>query len=512
MSVRRPTVPVIQSVQTTDTTAVVDSIRNLCTHTIDQYPTECTCIWNTDSQVATFRYYPAGQTRENPSEEQNMSSITFNDAKELFKESDREAHAEMIDKLESAVQFVNGFQEEEEEEENTLQWEEQNMTITTFKDSKELFKVKNRKYLSNIINTITSSITTEKLKRYSILVSNMNDVCHQVLELNSKIHFIRESLISNEPLRDNDIKSSMSYYSEKAQGLSESLLEISHRLKEDRFKLEKFRQQTLDIIGNLASLRDIAKIDYEDEGIFFTYRTEPICLEFDEYSVNLGEFDILVSFRRGMQPNIDVKAIDPNPSDDGGYHHPHVADEVMCLGHAENKVDYMLSQFMIVDLFDVLEIMLKTYNPNSPYRTLEEWHVEYECSECGKSMTGDEYKRCYCCDGILCEDCLTTVRGAGVYVCSTCAKRYHCDICKEYKLGVVDLDCCNKRTCSECLSEESIKCRICGNYIHTECAEHCKECDFLVCSNCMDSYKDEEMCEQCVQKKMREEREDGKEE
>lgn len=399
-----------------------------------------------------------------------------------------------------------------QEEQKQILQEEQDMDIIEFKNSKELFKTKNKKYLSKIIDIVNKSILYGRIEEYNPTIDQIKKFTRAMLNLNNKVHILKDRIILSDHKETEDTEGRMIDIIEETKSLYMFLSSLNDLFNQKHKEFTRHRPCDIDIIGNITALKDTATIEYCNNSVSFIYRTDHIILEYNEYEISLGEFDISVNYSNCNRPEIQAYAVDPNPSENGGYEHPHIADGVICMGEAANKIYYMLKNCMFTDLFDVLEILLNTYNPNSPYRTIEEWSTEYKCSECGISMTSNQYRACLHCRELLCDDCITLTDDYKSPFCSICAKDHYCEICNRYMKEVGILDCCEKITCRECIAEESIKCRVCGNQIHTECAVLCSECDFLVCDDCLITYNDKDMCMNCAEKKKKEEEENGKEE
>ena len=187
--------------------------------------------------------------------------------------------------------------------------------------------------------------------------------------------------------------------------------------------------------------------------------TEPIVLE----GVYLGAFEIrleLADQNSDLPFHYHVFAQDPQPPiTDDAVTHPHVQSDNVCEGDARVPIKRALEQGRLLDFFVLVSRLLRTYNPESPYVALSDWHSA-ECRECGDVVTTEEQTHCTNCENRLCRQCANRCVDCSSSFCHDCATR--CEICRD--------DCCES-----CLKE----CGLCGS---------------VCCSNCLDN---EERCPIC---------------
>lgn len=102
-----------------------------------------------------------------------------------------------------------------------------------------------------------------------------------------------------------------------------------------------------------------------------------------------------------------VTAIDPHPAaTDDAITHPHVSHDVVCEGDGATTIKAALETGRLVDFFTMVRSILTTYNPDSPYVPLTDWHG-ISCYECGYVMDGEYSYSCTSCDNaVCCESCL----------------------------------------------------------------------------------------------------------
>ena len=187
--------------------------------------------------------------------------------------------------------------------------------------------------------------------------------------------------------------------------------------------------------------------------------TEPIVLE----GVYLGAFEIrleLAELNSDSPFHYQVIAQEPQPPiTDDAVTHPHVQSDNVCEGDARVPIKRALEQGRLLDFFVLVSRLLRTYNPESPYVALSDWHSA-ECRECGDVVTTEEQTHCTNCENRLCRQCANRCVDCSSSFCHDCATR--CEICRD--------DCCES-----CLKE----CGLCGS---------------VCCSNCLNN---EERCPIC---------------
>jgi hypothetical protein len=187
--------------------------------------------------------------------------------------------------------------------------------------------------------------------------------------------------------------------------------------------------------------------------------TEEITLE----DVYLGSFQIRLELKRLKQYRqvraFEIEALDQNPA--AGNHqtvHPHVSDGQVCAGDATAPIADALSQGRICDAFLAVAAVLRNYNSNSAYVSLDDW-TGVRCGDC--ESTVDESHHCDDCGGAFCDDCFSV-----------------CDIC--------DRSCCRG-----CLEEDTQSSRCCCR----NCRNDCRGCGRMVDAESFD--QDSGLCPEC---------------
>jgi len=197
-----------------------------------------------------------------------------------------------------------------------------------------------------------------------------------------------------------------------------------------------------------------------------------------EVTLNLEEFDVRV-----LNQSADIETR-------GGYQHPHVNSngEICWNGHDDfAKACHHAGDFLA--LRDLIGNLLGTYNPSSPYITLEDWEngLGNSCEDCGERYSEDDLIYVEYSGGSLCPDC-----------------RYYCERCDQY-VHYRDYECNpdnNWEMCNEC-AEEHIGCC-------TKCDERFRNADLHVVEIVSEEEKEViHLCEDCYLEHERKEEEDA---
>jgi len=212
-----------------------------------------------------------------------------------------------------------------------------------------------------------------------------------------------------------------------------------------------------DICQDLTALHEeFAEVTWSLSDETLSVTTEPILLQ----GVYLGAFRIELRWAElPASSAYSIIAVDPNPAaSNESVTHPHVEDGELCAGEGRTAIRHALAEGRLADFFLIVANILRTYNHDSAFVTLELWEGR-PCMDCGTHSTEDEYVSCTQCDRSVCNDCY-------VY-CESCHSSY----------------------CSECSSQ----CAGCIERYCNDCLQTCPACQELVCSNCL-MEKDCECC------------------
>jgi hypothetical protein len=218
-----------------------------------------------------------------------------------------------------------------------------------------------------------------------------------------------------------------------------------------------------EVVAELMQLEDeYGPFKYDPKERSLAVTTDPITLE----DVFLGSFEIrLFPDRIGRmykETPYRIIALDPHPAGtDSSVTHPHVSGKYLCEGDGYMLIRNALQQGRICDFFSLVIGILNTYNPDSPYVSLDDWEG-FSCYDCGRSMARDDSSYCERCDNEYCDQCSS-----------------YCPIC-------------DSTICLGCLTE----CPQCQKPVCPECTAVCAACHKTVCADCIDETG---MCEQCNQ-------------
>lgn len=204
--------------------------------------------------------------------------------------------------------------------------------------------------------------------------------------------------------------------------------------------------------------RDLVAIEEEFAALSFDCRfhtlsvtTEPITL----VGHFLGPFEVRLDLRQlKCESCYRVIALDPHPAASReGVTHPHVLDELLCEGDGRAAIRQALVQGRLLDFFQLVANLLRTYNAESPFVELALWHGE-DCSDCGETVTPEYRFLCERCEDAICSDCQTTCGDCECSFCNSCISK--CPNCLDAYCGRCLTGCsaCTRVVCSECLDEQ----------------------------------------------------------
>ncbi len=233
------------------------------------------------------------------------------------------------------------------------------------------------------------------------------------------------------------------------------------RMKEsvdlDRCNNDSIREVFLDIRALQHEFVDVS-VNLDEQ--FVSATTSSIAFE----DVELGPFAIVVEWSRAGDDSpfrYRVTALEPNPSDsDNDIFHPHVQGEFLCEGEARESIRLAIETGRILDLFLIVDHVLKTYNPSSPYVAIKSWYGT-PCRDCGGIMNSEEYWTCERCDVSICEQCNVSCNECHQAECTLCmAACERCDA-NTCRACLSHCDCCDRSVCHECFETDIERCQVC---------------------------------------------------
>jgi len=187
--------------------------------------------------------------------------------------------------------------------------------------------------------------------------------------------------------------------------------------------------------------------------------TDPIELE----GFFLGDFELRLEVDKLAQLRdssaFRVIAQDPHPaSTNDCVTHPHVSEEYLCAGDASVALVQALATGRICDAFLLVKSVLETYNPSSPYVSLDDWYG-FPCYDCGYVIDEENSFYCEACDQSFCDECFSYCRSCDTSLCRGCLSE--CPGCEE-------------PVCENCMSA----CNQCGESMCVSCLEDglCSSC------------------------------------
>jgi hypothetical protein len=246
------------------------------------------------------------------------------------------------------------------------------------------------------------------------------------------------------------------------RNIKAALLDMPHHVSNAQRAIETnaCRIPTLrEIVEEIRQLEDeFAEVDYSLKNRTLSVVTEPIELD----GVYLGPFEVRLHIDRiaseNPQNSFDVVALDPHPaSSNSAVSHPHVSDERMCCGDASLPIKSAVEGGRLSDLFCLVRSVLETYNPGSPYVSLENWYGR-PCHDCGYVVAENETLRCSSCEDDFCDECGSSCGGCGETTCGGCL--IECPACEDRYCAGCITTCphCGETICSPCLEDMQCPC------------------------------------------------------
>jgi len=211
-----------------------------------------------------------------------------------------------------------------------------------------------------------------------------------------------------------------------------------------------------DSVQDLEQLKEeFGDWEYDSDAHVLSVTTEAIQLE----GVYLGSFTIRLMLDRlgdGRRGCYDVVATDPHPPARNEHiTHPHVSDDRLCEGNAGAAIHAALQAGRFCDFFLLVQSVLTTYNPDSPYVKLEHWEGQ-ACTDCGHIVDDDDRYYCEGCENDFCSSCISSCRSCDLSLCGECLSR--CSACDEHVCSNCLKTCsaCGGSCCKSCLDEDDL--------------------------------------------------------
>jgi len=327
-------------------------------------------------------------------------------------------------------------------------------------------KYRDKIKLSNLLLDALNKLKTAKLKHIQGKLADFSFKCSEVT---------KSSNIFNAAVDKGWFKSAEKIRSR----VSRNLCDFSHYLNQfkDIINSDETKPQKLsDIFADLMQIEDEfgeLKFDLKEKTV--SVITDPI--ELDELPLGPFEIRLFIDQMSKLYSESPYKiiALEPNPAgSDCDVTHPHVSHEKLCEGDGHVSIRRAIEQGRFCDFFTLVVNILQTYNPDSPYVSLDSWEG-ISCYDCGYTIAGDE---CY-----YCEDC----------------ERDYCSNCSTY------CQICDTTICLGC----SFECPDCEQPVCRGCTVTCSECEETICKDCV---TEEGLCKQCEEQRKDKQNEEQKEE
>ena len=261
---------------------------------------------------------------------------------------------------------------------------------------------------------------------------------------------------------------------------------VNRNLNDFSYHLQRFKDlansdetklpKPADIFAELSQIdQELGEYQFDLKEKTISVITDPITLD----DISFGSFEIKLSLNEINKLYTDspyrVIALEPNPAGaDSCVTHPHVSSEKLCEGDGVVSIRKAIEQGRLCDFFTMIVNILQTYNPDSPYVSLDDW------------------------EGISCYDCGYTVAGDDCYYCEYCERDY-CSQCSSY------CQMCDTTICLGCAYE----CPGCNEPVCQSCTDKCKECEEVFCKDCL---TEEGLCQNCEENRKENSDEEQKEE
>ena len=223
------------------------------------------------------------------------------------------------------------------------------------------------------------------------------------------------------------------------------LLGLRGRYRELWIQFRELRRQNHDpMIASLRTLFEevetITKNPLEVRWVLPDVQLEGVWIGDLEVRLNLERFRVRVF---NLSADTEIR---------GGYQHPHVSSdgEICWNGHdLDAETFHRAGDFLA--LRDLIDNLLHTYNPSSPFIKLEDWEngLGEECYECGERRPEEDMAYAESIQGWLCPEC-----------------RYYCEECDDY-VHYEDFNV-DWEMCEDCVDRATGVCSRCGDRVRSE--------------------------------------------
>lgn len=328
--------------------------------------------------------------------------------------------------------------------------------------------MKKQKNLIRLAYMILDAVCGLKVRNLQHIQSNLEDLCCKCSDTKKDSNLFRIAVERNWTASAEKIRSR----------IGRNLNDFSYHLQ--RFKelvnADSGKQPKLsDIFAELHQIeQELGELKYDLKEKTLSIITEPISLN----DISFGSFEIKLNIgdihRLYTDSPYRVIALEPNPAGaDSSVTHPHVSSERLCEGDGHTAIRRALEDGRLCDFFTMIVSILQTYNPDSPYVSLDDWEGT-SCYDCGYTISGDESYYCEYCERDYCSRCSSYCQRCDTTICLGCA--YECPSCNEPVCRDCTAVCteCEERFCKDCLNEENL-CKSCEEDRKENCDEEQEE-------------------------------------
>ena len=216
-----------------------------------------------------------------------------------------------------------------------------------------------------------------------------------------------------------------------------NLMALQVQAGEFRQNFRSFREQPPDsTIANLKALLEDSEIVQET-----TLRVRWVLPDLYLDDVLIGDLEVTLDLEVFKVQVLNVSA---DTELRGGYQHPHVDHRgEICWNNHEEMAQAYHREGDFLALRDLIDNLLHTYNPSSPYINLEDWEygLGEACYECGERYHEDDLVYVDAISGSLCPNCRAWCEKCEDYVreedyshswemCEWCFER-HTGLCRD---------------------------------------------------------------------------------
>jgi hypothetical protein len=204
-------------------------------------------------------------------------------------------------------------------------------------------------------------------------------------ELSSRSKTLRHGLRRLRTMERDLLKGTVTPH--QLQNAWSKMIETSSRMYRKDFHL---RPNISSLEEELGYVEDELKLPWDKDGAFgFEHHCH---LEVHGEVIDMGVYRIdLITRNVGGCPYVRIYPLKDCFCGFTGTLHPHVSDGQLCMGELRQILYNAWQSRNIQSIVDMIRTTLDTYNPGSPYQTIEKW-LEHDCycNKCHRFIPTDE--------------------------------------------------------------------------------------------------------------------------